>query len=129
MGLTTWMGGVVRKADVTVAKNYLAQDEIGELNRIVVMWLDYAEDQARRRRQVFLADWETRLDAFLRFNERGVLTHGGSLSRAAADTRAHEEYEKFVARRRALLEAEGERANLEALEATLRRLPPGPSDS
>jgi hypothetical protein len=73
MGLTTWKGTVVRKADVTIAKNYLRQEEISELNRVVVMWLDYAEDQARRRKQVFLRDWETKLNEFLAFNERRVL--------------------------------------------------------
>ena len=56
MGLTTWKGGVVRKSDVTTAKNYLKEPEITELNRIVVMFLDYAEDQARRRKQIFLKD-------------------------------------------------------------------------
>ena len=66
MGLTTWKGEVVRKGDVTIAKNYLYEDEITELNRIVVMFLDFAEDQARRRRQIFLRDWQTRLDDFLR---------------------------------------------------------------
>lgn len=70
MGLTSWKGAVVRKADVTVAKNYLNADEIDGLNRIVVMWLDYAEDQAKRRRQVFLDDWARKLDEFLAFNER-----------------------------------------------------------
>ena len=69
MGLTTWKGERVRKRDVTVAKNYLNEDEISELNRIVTMWLDFAEDQARRRKQVFLKDWETKLDEFLRFND------------------------------------------------------------
>lgn len=69
MGLTTWKGDVVRKTDVTIAKNYLNQDEIGELNRIVTMWLDFAEDQAQRRKQVFLKDWGARLDEFLKFNE------------------------------------------------------------
>ena len=54
MGLTSWQGGVVRKGDVTVAKNYLREGEIDELNRIVVMFLDFAEDQARRRKQIFL---------------------------------------------------------------------------
>ena len=57
MGLTTWRGDEVRKTDVTVAKNYLDEKEIDELNRIVVMWLDFAEDQARRRKQVFMSDW------------------------------------------------------------------------
>ena len=125
MGLTTWKGADVRKGDVTVAKNYLRDDEIDELNRIVVMWLDYAEDQARRRRQVFLRDWEERLDAFLRFNERDVLPDAGRTSRAEADRHAEAEYEKFAARRRELLEAEGERASLDALRARARRLPPG----
>jgi hypothetical protein len=74
MGLSTWKGDVVRKGDVTVAKNYLRENEIGKLNRIVVMFLDFAEDQARRRRQIFMTDWESRLDEFLRFNERPVWT-------------------------------------------------------
>jgi hypothetical protein len=62
MGLTTWRGGTVQKADVTVAKNYLNEQEIAELNRIVVMFLDFAEDQARRKQQVFLRDWQQKLD-------------------------------------------------------------------
>lgn len=79
MGLTTWTrspGGPIRKADVGVAKNYLRGDELGELHRIVGMYLDYAEDQARRRRTMTMADWVAKLDAFLTFNERDVLGHG-----------------------------------------------------
>ncbi len=64
-------GGTVRKADVTVAKNYLTATEIEELNRIVVMFLDYAEDQARRRKQVFMSDWTIKLDEFLRVQRKG----------------------------------------------------------
>ena len=64
MGVTTFKGEVVRKADVTVAKNYLNEKEISELNRVVTMFLDYAEDQATRRKQVFLKDWQERLDAW-----------------------------------------------------------------
>jgi len=60
MGLTAWKGDRVLKADVSVAKNYLREEEIVELNRIIVMWLDFAEDQARRRKQIFLKDWEKR---------------------------------------------------------------------
>ena len=125
MGLNTWKGHAVTRGDVTVAKNYLREDEIGELNRIVVMWLDFAEDQARRRRQVFLRDWESRLDDFLRFNEREVLGNAGAVSKAEADEHARGEYEQFAARRRALMEAEGERAAIAALESTARRLKPG----
>jgi hypothetical protein len=62
MGLTAWKGDVVRKGDVTIVKNYLREAEIDGLNRIVVMFLDFAEDQARRRKQIFLDDWRTRLD-------------------------------------------------------------------
>jgi hypothetical protein len=126
MGLTAWKGGVVRKADVTVAKNYLTREEIGELNRIVTMWLDFAEDQARRRKQVFLNDWETKLNDFLRFNERAVLSDKGSVTKTAADTRAEAEYEEFAARRRALLEAEAEREQLYPLEDAARKLPERP---
>ncbi len=122
MGLTTWKGEVVRKGDVTIAKNYLNDDEISELNRIVTMWLDFAEDQARRRRQVFLEDWEVKLDEFLRFNERAVLGSKGRVSTDAAHARAEAEYEGFAARRRELLEAEAERAG-PALEDTARKLP------
>ena len=126
MGLTAWKGGVVRKADVTVAKNYLTQEEIGELNRIVTMWLDFAEDQARRRKQVFLKDWEAKLNEFLRFNERAVLGDKGSVSKTTADAHAEAEYEQFAARRRALLEAEAEREQLQSLEDAAKKLPERP---
>jgi len=123
MGLTAWKGGVVRKGDVTVAKNYLLEPEITELNRIVVMFLDFAEDQARRRKQVFLADWKTKLDEFLRFNERSVLPDAGRVSREAADQKAAQEYEAFAARRREQSEAEGAQDRLRALEAAAKKLP------
>ncbi len=78
MGLTSWKGGAVRKGDVTIAKNYLKENEIEELNRIVTMFLDYAEDQAKRRKQVFLNDWKTKLDEFLKQDFAG---RGKSVSR------------------------------------------------
>ncbi len=123
MGLTNWKGDAVRKADVTVAKNYLDAGEIDELNRIVVMWLDFAEDQARRRTQVFLGDWERKLDEFLAFNDRRVLPDRGTVSKASADARAEAEYEAFAAHRRELAEAEGERARKATLEAAAKQLP------
>lgn len=126
MGLTTWKGAVVRKSDVAIAKNYLTATEIDELNRIVVMWLDYAEDQARRRKQVFLKDWAIKLDEFLRFNERAVLGDKVRVSQATAVAKAEEEYEAFAARRRALLEADAERAASQALEDAAKELPPPP---
>ena len=108
MGLATWKGQWLTKADVTVAKNYLTEAEINELNRSVVMWLDFAEDQALRRKQVFLSDWTVKLDAFLQFNDRQVLPDAGKVTKKQADAKALAEYEKFAEQRRALLEQQGE---------------------
>jgi len=123
MGLTSWKGAIVRKGDVIVAKNYLREDEIGDLNRIVVMFLDFAEDQARRRKQVFLQDWVTRLHDFLKLNERAILPDAGKVSHEAAAAKAEEEYERFAARRRAEREAEGDADALRMLEAEVGKLP------
>lgn len=83
MGLTSYKDEEVRKTDITTAKNYLSQEEVGELNRVVNMWLDFAEDQARRRQQVFLHDWQVKLDQFLQFNDRDVLHGAGKVSKKA----------------------------------------------
>ena len=109
MGLTAWKGAKVRKGDVNVAKNYLNSEEMDGLNRIVGMYLDYAEDQAKRHRQVFMRDWRTKLDAFLQFNERDILTNAGTVSKAVADQLALEQYEKFNQHR---LTAEAEQETL-----------------
>jgi hypothetical protein len=95
MGLTSWKGAKVRKGDVTIAKNYLNADEIEWLNRIVSMYLDYAEDQAKRHRQIFMRDWRKKLDAFLQFNERDILTNAGKVSKAVAEQLALEQYDIF----------------------------------
>jgi hypothetical protein len=117
MGLTVWKGDIVLKADVTVAKNYLTQTEIDELNRIVVMWLDFAEDQAKRRKQIFLQDWQAKLDEFLRFNDRNVLSGTGSVSKQAADSKASQEYDTFSETRRNALEQKGAEETIRTLEA------------
>ncbi len=122
MGLTSWRGGDVARADVTVAKNYLKEPEIAELNRIVVMWLDFAEDQALRRKQIFLRDWQTKLDEFLRFNDRNVLPNAGSVSKKTADAKALAEFEGYAAARRQTREALGEADAMKALEQTARAL-------
>jgi hypothetical protein len=98
MGLTTWKNaptGPVRKGDVGVAKNYLSEKEIAALNRIVTMYLDYAEDQAARQIPMHMADWVKKLDAFLTFNERNILTNAGKVSAAMAEDHAAREFEKF----------------------------------
>jgi hypothetical protein len=126
MGLTNWKGGTVRKGDVTVAKNYLNETEISELNRIVVMFLDFAEDQANRRKQVFIKDWETKLDDFLRFNDRAVLPNAGRVTREEADRLAKEAYDQFEGSPRSLREAEGEADLVRELEERAKRLPKRP---
>jgi len=120
MGLTSWSGARVIKKDVTIAKNYLKEDEIKELNRIVGMFLDYAEDQARRRKQVFVNDWPERLDAFLSFNDRDVLPGLGSVSRDSAEQRALAAYEQFNERRRISAEDQGAVDAMAALEDAAR---------
>jgi hypothetical protein len=123
MGLTGWSRDVVRKSDVFVAKNYLNEAEIDELNRIVVMFLDFAEDQAKRRKQVFLGEWPVKLDDFLRFNDRPVLATAGTVSRQAADRHAAAQYEAFDDRRRLAREQEGEAELVERIEAANRTRP------
>lgn len=109
MGLTNFQGSEVIKKDVVVAKNYLNEQEITALNRIVSMWLDFAEDQASRKKQFFLKDWEEKLDAFLAFNDRNILKNQGSISKKQADEKALEEYEKFNQQRRLEKEKSGEK--------------------
>jgi hypothetical protein len=116
MGLTSWKGGRVRKQDVTTAKNYLKQEEIDELNRVVTMYLDYAEDQARRRKTMTMSEWEDKLDAFLSFNERDVLTHAGRIKATVAEALALERYEQFDANRREAERLEADREDLETLD-------------
>jgi hypothetical protein len=98
MGLTTWKSapkGKVLKSDIVIAKNYLIEEEIKELERIVGMYLDYAENQAARQIPMKMANWVERLDAFLRFNEYDVLTNAGSISAEVAKRLAEEQYETF----------------------------------
>lgn len=118
MGLTTWKGEKVRKGDIDIAKNYLNQDEIDELNRIVIMYLDFAEDQAKRRKVMYMSDWEERLDAFLEFNDRSVLGHAGSLRADVAKKLASERYEEFDQKRK---EREAKQADEESI-AELKKI-------
>jgi len=123
MGLTNWQKDEIRKTDVTIAKNYLKEHEIDQLNIIVVMWLDFAEDQAKRRKQVFMKDWEQKLDEFLRFNDRNVLTNAGRMSKKEADFFAKNQYEQFAERRREHKESEGYKEAIRQLEDVSRNLP------
>lgn len=95
MGLMTWPGSHPRKADVAVAKNYLNEKELGDLNLIVSLYLDFAELQARSRRVMTMRDWIVKLDDFMRISDREILTHAGQMSHEAALARAEAEFEKF----------------------------------
>lgn len=121
MGLQSWQGSRVRKKDVVVAKNYLAQEEVEELDRIVVMYLDYAEDQARRRKSVTMREWSDKLDAFLSFNDRAVLTHAGQISHEVAEKLAHDRYEQFDTHRREAERLAADAEDVRALEEVSKK--------
>jgi hypothetical protein len=121
MGLTSWKGAKVRKGDVTVAKNYLNEEEIRNLNRIITMYLDYAEVQAERKQPIYMKDWVQKLDAFLQFNEREILTGSGQVSMEVAKKLALEEYVKFSRRR---IAEDDEEAEAE-FERTVKELEKG----
>lgn len=125
MGLTSWEGARVRKGDVDIAKNYLQQGEIDELNRIVVMYLDYAEDRAKRQIRMTMQDWAERLDAFLRFNDREVLEDFGSVSAEVAKATAVSEYARFNEARKANELAQADAEDLKMIEAAFRQLDRG----
>lgn len=102
MGLKSFQGAKVRKADVTVAKNYLDEKEIAAMNRITTMYLDYAEDQARRHIPMYMRDWEEKLNNFLAFTDRQVLPDAGSVSAEEARVYAQRQYELYDEHRRVL---------------------------
>jgi len=98
MGLTSWKNspkGEIRKVDVSVAKNYLNEKELDRLNRIVTMYLDYAEMQAQKGIAMYMKNWVAKLDAFLQFNEREILQDNGKISNEVAIALAESEYEKY----------------------------------
>lgn len=95
MGMMFWAGDSSRKADAEVAKNYLNEQELDILNRIVSMYLEFAELQALSRKPMYMSDWIAKLEDFLKLSGREILTHAGKISHDEAIKKAHEEYEKF----------------------------------
>jgi len=113
MGLTTWKNaphGKIAKSDVAIAKNYLTEAEIKELERIVSMFLDYAENQAARQIPMKMMDWVQRLDAFLQFNEYDILQDAGRVSHEVAKQLAEDVYEQFRVVQDRSFESDFERA-------------------
>ena len=117
MGLTTWKNapkGKIVKADVSIAKNYLLQTELTDLNQIVTMYLDYAERQARRHIPMTMEDWAKRLDTFLQFNEEDILHDSGKVSAEVAKSFAESEFEKYRPIQDKLFESDFDRLLLAA---------------
>lgn len=122
MALTAWKGGRVRKGDVTVAKNYLNAKELDHLNRIVSMFLDFAELRAQQRQDLRMADWRKYVDSFMTFNEQPMLQGPGRVSREAMTTIAHERYEQFDAERRRAEALEADGVELRELEQVEKQI-------
>jgi hypothetical protein len=95
LGLTNWRGPVIRKQDIPIAKNYLTEPELAALNNLVEQYLVFAEGQAMRRVPMNMADWIKKLDAFMKLNDRDILTNAGRISHEMAQTKAELEYGKF----------------------------------
>lgn len=113
MGLTTWKhapGGKILKSDTHIAKNYLNKNELENLERIVTMYLDYAENQAKRQIPMTMEEWANKLDAFLQFNEYDVLQNAGKVSAKVAKELADKEYEKFNKKQDRLYESDFDKA-------------------
>ena len=120
MGLTNWkdaLEGKILKPDVIIAKNYLTKTELDSLNRIVTMYLDYAEDQAKRNIPMTMEDWVKKLNTFLQFNEREILDNPGKVSQEVAKTFAESEFEKYRIVQDGLFESDFDRYIKEALES------------
>lgn len=113
MGLTTWRNaprGKILKPDASVAKNYLTEKELRALDRIVTMYLDYAEDQAERGIPMTMRDWAEKLNTFLQFNERDLLEHPGKVTAEVAKAFAESEFEKYRVVQDRLFESDFDRA-------------------
>lgn len=98
MGLTTWSGAMPSKPEAEIAKNYLTHEEVKSLNRIVSLYLDFAEMQAEEHRPMYMKDWINILDDFLRISRKDILTHAGKISAKLAKEKADQEYDKFKVR-------------------------------
>ena len=116
MGLTSWQGAKVRKRDVTIAKNYLKEKEFEDLNRIVTMYLDYAEEQAENRKPITMQQWAEKLDAFMQFNERDLLTYPGTVEAEVAKRLAENRYDEFHINRLKIAVIEADKEDMRHLE-------------
>lgn len=119
MGLTNWHGSKVRKPDVVNAKNYLNEEELRALNNLIEQYLVFAEGQAMRRIPMHMADWITKLDGFLKLNDRNILEHAGRISHKMAKELAESEYDRFHQNR---LQLEAQQTNEEDFDELARQI-------
>src|SRR5205085_11873262 len=125
MGLTTWKNapkGRIRKADIEIAKNYLDEEELSQLNLIVDQYLSFAELQARQRKPMTMAEWAAKLDDFLRLNDREILHGAGKISNALAKESAAQQFDQYEATRRQLA-AENPTSDFDLVVEQLKGLP------
>lgn len=125
MGLTTWKKapkGKIQKSDVSIAKNYLNKNEIEALDRIVNMYLDYAEDQAKRKIPMTMEDWSKKLDNFLKFNQREILDNPGKISAEIAKNFAESEWAKYRIVQDRLFESDFDREVKKLLNSKKKKL-------
>ncbi|MCF8247135.1 MAG: virulence RhuM family protein [Saprospiraceae bacterium] len=120
MALTSWKGSIVRKQDIFTAKNYLTEDEIDTLNRLVVIFLETAELRAKNRQDIPMSFWRENVDGILAFNDKKILTRAGSISHLAMEEKVLEIYGQFDARRKALEASTADKEDLEELEKQVK---------
>ncbi len=120
MNLTSWKGSIVRKGDITTAKNYLTEDEIDTLNRLVVIFLESAELRAKNRQDLTMAFWKENVDRILTFNDQKILQGNGSISKAVMEKKVNEIYELFDTKRKAYEALQADEQDLKELEDELK---------
>ena len=116
MGLTTWKGSIVRKGDIIIAKNYLSEDEIDTLNRLVTIFLENAELRVKERKDLTISYWKQNVNSLLSFQGKDILSGKGTVSNDEAEAKAREEYESFDARRKQLDAIQADQDDIKELE-------------
>ena len=122
MGLTSWSGDKVRKKDIVVSKNYLNMDEIEHLNRLVTMFLDFAEDRVRKRQEISMKDWLKQTESFLTFHEREILDGAGSKSKVQMESYVADQYVEFQKNRKEEALKVADQENVAELEKTMKKI-------
>ena len=121
MALTSWKGSIVRKQDIFTAKNYLSEDEIDTLNRLVVIFLETAELRAKERMDIPMSFWKENVDRILEFNDKKVLTGKGSISNVEMEQKIRKIYAEFDARRKVYEADLADKQDIQEIEDTIKK--------